>query len=71
MFAPDYGIREDPATGSSTGPLASYLMKHRMVSSKTGTSFHSEQGTCMGRRSILHVRVQGDAGSDGILSAGM
>jgi trans-2,3-dihydro-3-hydroxyanthranilate isomerase len=70
MFAPDYGIREDPATGSSTGPLASYLMKHRMVSSKTGTSFRSEQGTCMGRRSMLHVRVHGEAGIDGIAVGG-
>jgi predicted PhzF superfamily epimerase YddE/YHI9 len=27
MFAPEYGIAENPATGSSTGPLASFMMK--------------------------------------------
>jgi hypothetical protein len=26
MFAPEYGIAEDPATGSSTGPLAAYMI---------------------------------------------
>lgn len=66
MFALDYGLVEDPATGSSTGSLASYMMKHHLVSSKAGTTFHSEQGTKMGRRSILHVLIHGDAGIDGI-----
>ncbi len=66
MFAPDYGIREDPATGSSTGALASYMMKHGMASSKAGTTFFSEQGTKMGRRSILHVKIHGEGGADGI-----
>ena len=70
MFAPDYGVREDPATGSSTGPLAVYMMKHRLVSSKAGTTFHSEQGTFMGRRSILHVRIHGESGADGIAVGG-
>lgn len=70
MFAPDYGVREDPATGSSTGPLAHYMMKHGLASTKAGTSFHSEQGTKMGRRSILHVLVQGEHGVDGIAVGG-
>jgi trans-2,3-dihydro-3-hydroxyanthranilate isomerase len=70
MFAPDYGVREDPATGSSTGPLAAYMMKHRLVSSKSGTTFYSEQGTHMRRRSILHVRIHGEAGADGIAVGG-
>jgi trans-2,3-dihydro-3-hydroxyanthranilate isomerase len=70
MFAPDYGVWEDPATGSSTGPLAAYMMKHHLVSSKAGTTFHSEQGTKMGRRSILHVRIHGEGGSDGIAVGG-
>ncbi|HEX7679835.1 MAG TPA: PhzF family phenazine biosynthesis protein [Thermoanaerobaculia bacterium] len=25
MFAPEYGVIEDPATGSSTGPLAAFM----------------------------------------------
>ena len=57
MFAPEYGIAEDPATGSSTRPLAAYMMRHKMISK---TRFISEQGTKMGRRSILHVDIRGD-----------
>jgi trans-2,3-dihydro-3-hydroxyanthranilate isomerase len=66
MFAPDYGIAEDPATGSSTGPLAMFMMRHGLVSRAAGTRFVSEQGTKMGRRSRLHVHVFGDHGADGI-----
>jgi trans-2,3-dihydro-3-hydroxyanthranilate isomerase len=57
MFAPEHGVTEDPATGSATGPLAAYLVKHGLVSGKPGTRFVSEQGTKMGRRSILHVHI--------------
>jgi trans-2,3-dihydro-3-hydroxyanthranilate isomerase len=70
MFAPDYGIAEDPATGSSTGPLAAFMMRHGLAPSADGSRFRSEQGTSMGRRSILHVRVQGDYGCDGIAVGG-
>ena len=66
MFAPDYGISEDPATGSSTGPLASYMIRHGIISARAGSRFVSEQGTQMGRRSILHVRLRGENGRDGI-----
>lgn len=66
MFAPEYGVQEDPATGSSTGPLAAYMMKHKLVSSQPGTTFFSEQGTYMHRRSVLHVRIHGESGCDGI-----
>lgn len=70
MFAPDYGITEDPATGSSTGPLAMYMMQHGLVSNVSGTRFISEQGTKMGRRSILHVHIKDDNGRDGIYVGG-
>lgn len=66
MFAPDYGIAEDPATGSSTGPLAFFMMRHGLVSGAAGTRFISEQGTHMGRRSILHVEIFGENGTQGI-----
>jgi trans-2,3-dihydro-3-hydroxyanthranilate isomerase len=66
MFAPEYGIVEDPATGSSTGPLASFMMRQGLVSAVPGTRFISEQGTKMGRRSILYVHVMGQHGADGI-----
>jgi trans-2,3-dihydro-3-hydroxyanthranilate isomerase len=59
MFAPEYGIPEDPATGSATGPLAAFMMRHGLLSS---TRFVSEQGTKMGRRSLLHVQIH-DSGA--------
>jgi len=66
MFAAEYEIVEDPATGSSTGPLAAYMMRYGLVSTTDGTRFISEQGTKMGRRSFLHVIVHGIEGCDGI-----
>ncbi len=66
MFAPEHGVTEDPATGSSTGPLAAYMMRYGLAPSADGTRFMSEQGTKMGRRSFLHVLVHGEGGRDGI-----
>jgi trans-2,3-dihydro-3-hydroxyanthranilate isomerase len=66
MFAPAYGVPEDPATGSSTGPLAAFMMRYGLISSASGTRFVSEQGTKMGRRSMLYVQIHGEHGSDGI-----
>jgi trans-2,3-dihydro-3-hydroxyanthranilate isomerase len=66
MFAPEHGVPEDPATGSATGPLAAYMMKHELVSRVAGTRFVSEQGAKMGRRSFLHVLINGENGVDGI-----
>jgi trans-2,3-dihydro-3-hydroxyanthranilate isomerase len=71
MFAPEYGIPEDPATGSSTGPLAEFMMRHGLISRAGGTHFVSEQGTKMGRRSMLHVRIHGEHGADGIEIGGV
>jgi len=62
MFAPMSGIAEDPATGSATGPLFAYLIKHGAIDSKR-SSFVSEQGVKLGRRSVLHVRIEN--GADG------
>jgi trans-2,3-dihydro-3-hydroxyanthranilate isomerase len=56
MFAPDYGILEDPATGSAMGPLALYMIKHGLVSDFYGPGFTCEQGAKMGRRSLLQVK---------------
>jgi trans-2,3-dihydro-3-hydroxyanthranilate isomerase len=66
MFAPLYGISEDPATGSATGPLASFMMRNGLTSGTAGRRLISEQGTKMGRRSILHVCIHGENGMDGI-----
>jgi len=64
MFAPEYGVSEDAATGSSTGPLAAYMIRHNLVSGEAGTRFVSEQGTKMGRRSLLHVEIHGEGAID-------
>jgi|SRR5579871_1753700 len=66
MFAPHHGVAEDPATGSATGPLAAYMMRHKLAPSADGTRFVSEQGTKMGRRSLLHILVHGEQGAGGI-----
>jgi trans-2,3-dihydro-3-hydroxyanthranilate isomerase len=66
MFAPEHGVAEDPATGSSTGPLAAFMVKHGLLEGTSGTHFISEQGTKMGRRSFLHVKIAGERGTDGI-----
>lgn len=55
MFAPLLGVPEDPATGSAMGPLATFMMQHGLVA--RGARFRCEQGTKMGRRSILHVQT--------------
>lgn len=57
MFAPEYGIAEDPATGSSTGPLAAYMLQNGLLGERTASRFISEQGTKMGRQSFLHVQI--------------
>jgi trans-2,3-dihydro-3-hydroxyanthranilate isomerase len=56
MFAPMSGIAEDPATGSATGPLYTYLAKHGALDPER-TSFVSNQGVKLGRRSVLHVHM--------------
>jgi trans-2,3-dihydro-3-hydroxyanthranilate isomerase len=70
MFAPEYGIVEDPATGSATGPLAVYMLRHGLLPADAGTTFVCEQGVKMGRRSLLHVEVRGARGSGGIFVGG-
>jgi trans-2,3-dihydro-3-hydroxyanthranilate isomerase len=57
MFAPELGIVEDPATGSATGPLAAFMLQHGLIPAAAGDRFVSEQGTKMGRRSLLHVQI--------------
>jgi trans-2,3-dihydro-3-hydroxyanthranilate isomerase len=66
MFGPQLGVVEDPATGSATGPLALFMMKYGLARSGDGTRFVCEQGTQMGRRSLLHVNVHGEMGAGGI-----
>lgn len=63
MFAPDYGIAEDPATGSSTGPLVQYMLSHHLWSKHSGQRFISEQGFMLGRKSHVYVKVHHENGN--------
>ena len=36
MFAPELGVAEDPATGSASGPLGCYLVRHKVVPAGQG-----------------------------------
>jgi trans-2,3-dihydro-3-hydroxyanthranilate isomerase len=42
------------------------MIRNHLVSGAPGTRFVSEQGTKMGRRSLLHVAILGQDGADGI-----
>ena len=57
MFAPAFGVAEDPATGSAAGPLAVHLLRHGRVES--GQEIEIEQGIEIGRPSRLHARAYG------------
>jgi trans-2,3-dihydro-3-hydroxyanthranilate isomerase len=63
MFAPHTsGIPEDPATGSASGPLGAYLVRHRLVAPGDTVRIVSEQGTKMGRQSFIHITVRTEHG---------
>lgn len=66
MFAEELGVVEDPATGSATGPLAAFMLDHGLAPTADGTRLVSEQGTKMGRRSLLHVLIRGEMGGTAI-----
>ena len=57
MFAPEFGITEDPATGIASGPLGSYLVHHRLITPEAATSIVSHQGVAMGRPSRIHIAI--------------
>lgn len=59
MFAPEFGIVEDPATGSASGPLGCYLVQHSMFSADAAQRIVSLQGVAMGRASRIHIAITG------------
>jgi trans-2,3-dihydro-3-hydroxyanthranilate isomerase len=63
MFAPEFGIVEDPATGIASGPLGSYLVRHGLVSGDAARRIVSHQGVAMGRASRIHIAIDGTAES--------
>jgi len=62
MFAPGLGVFEDPATGSASGPLGCYLVKHGVVPPERAGSILSLQGVKMGRPSRVQIAIGVDAG---------
>jgi trans-2,3-dihydro-3-hydroxyanthranilate isomerase len=56
------GANEDPATGSASGPLGCYLVKHGLVSPDTAGAIVSAQGVKMGRPSRIHIKLDVSGG---------
>ena len=63
MFASMFGVYEDPATGSASGPLGSYLVKHGVVTPESARSILNLQGVKLGRPSWIHVSIDSAAGA--------
>jgi len=61
MLAPGFGIAEDPATGSASGPLGAYLFRHGLVPRDRLAQFVSLQGVKMLRPSRIYVSIDGRA----------
>jgi trans-2,3-dihydro-3-hydroxyanthranilate isomerase len=65
MFAPHVmNIYEDPATGSGSGPLGAFAVKYGLVRRAAEVSLVSEQGTKMGRRSLVRIKLAYPAEGD-------
>lgn len=60
MLAPGFGIGEDPATGSASGPLGSYLLRHRVVAPDAARVMLSLQGVAMKRPSRIHISIDSE-----------
>jgi trans-2,3-dihydro-3-hydroxyanthranilate isomerase len=64
VFAPAFGVPEDPATGSAAGPLACHLARHGLIG--WGDEIEISQGVELGRPATLHARA---VGGDGAIEA--
>jgi trans-2,3-dihydro-3-hydroxyanthranilate isomerase len=60
MFDSEFGIGEDPATGSAAGPLGAYLAEYGGLG--TTSSVTIRQGEQVGRPSELHIEVDREGG---------
>jgi trans-2,3-dihydro-3-hydroxyanthranilate isomerase len=63
MIAPGFGIAEDPATGSASGPLGAYLVHHKVVAPDAARGVISLQGVAMGRPSRIHISIDSEGGN--------
>jgi trans-2,3-dihydro-3-hydroxyanthranilate isomerase len=57
MFAPELGVPEDPATGSASGPLGCYLVRHQVVAPEDAGRIVNLQGVKMRRPSLMHIAI--------------
>ena len=60
MFAPSFGVAEDPGTGSAAGPLACHLARHGLI--EWGQEIEIEQGTELLRPCRIVARADGGDG---------
>lgn len=71
MLAPaGGGIVEDPATGSASGPLGAYVVRHGLARGDRVVEVTSRQGVGMGRPSEVYIRVAIEAGQLGRIEVG-
>ena len=63
MFAPMFGVAEDPATGGASGPLGSYLVRHSLVEPGHARSILNLQGVKLGRPSWIHISIESSGGA--------
>jgi trans-2,3-dihydro-3-hydroxyanthranilate isomerase len=61
MFAPAYGVAEDPATGSAAGALACHVCRHGLAD--WGSWLEISQGVEIGRPSTLFALADGTDGA--------
>lgn len=65
-FAPALGVREDPVTGSASGPLAEYLARHSVLALPPeggAVRGRAEQGDAMGKPGRVELEVRGTTGA--------
>lgn len=65
MFGPHSSTRiiEDPATGAASGALGAFAVRYGLVSRAATVEIVSEQGTKMGRQSMVHIKLSYAAGA--------
>src|SRR5438309_1561187 len=51
-------VAEDPATGSASGPLCAIAVRYGLVPRAAKVAIVSEQGTKMGRQSVIHIALE-------------
>ena len=57
VFLPSLGVFEDPATEAASGPLVAYALRHRLLTPPDQFVASVEQGTEIGRPSVIQVFI--------------